>query len=58
MRGRYGYDSVGNKIRQRDARNEGDTRWEYDHLGRVVSRTLPGTFNNGSASVFLTESFA
>lgn len=49
----FTYDAVGNKVSQRDARFN-TTRWDHDHLGRVIARTLPGAFNN----TFLTESFA
>jgi RHS repeat-associated protein len=37
---RYGYDEVGNKLTQTDARGR-VTRWAYDRMGREVSRTLP-----------------
>ena len=40
----YLYDEAGNKARQRDGRSK-FTYWEYDNLGRVISRRLPGTFN-------------
>ena len=37
----YGYDNLGNKIRQTDAEGR-ITKWEYDAANRVTARILPG----------------
>lgn len=38
----YRYDDLGNLVRQIDA-NGHETAFDYDQLGRRVSRALPGT---------------